>query len=313
MAVVQLLTMLIGSLCLFWPQVWAQEAEAEAKKEGCILTVATCRNFPEFTRTQFRDSAGETHSKTGSNEAACLKRAEDMHFFCGNGAKEGAQVAATFAPQQLSQVYHPNACEKGWSQWDAFCYKHFWEKKTWFEAEALCRQKGKAHLASIHSQAENRFIYTLTSGLSAWIGYTDLDQDTHYQWSDSTQDDFSNHAKNCTGRETEPDCQPEEKAQQWYDWEGNDRGTYVCKQNALLPVALMRNTSAKALKETDWLVLLPGLKAGALPVGEGKPSDSGAPALKAPEIPSAKDATVSTGAKPSIPAPKLHMPKGTLL
>ena len=27
-----------------------------------------------------------------------------------------------------------------------------------------------------------------TGGLSAWIGYTDLDQDTHFQWSDNTQD-----------------------------------------------------------------------------------------------------------------------------
>ena len=26
-----------------------------------------------------------------------------------------------------------------------------------------------------------------TGGLSAWIGYTDLDQDTHYKWSDNTQ------------------------------------------------------------------------------------------------------------------------------
>jgi hypothetical protein len=314
MAVMQLLPMLIGALCLFWPRAWAQEAEA---KEGCVLTVKTCRNFPEFTRTQFRDSAGETHSKTGSNEAACLKRAEDMHFFCGNGVKDGAQVAATYAPQELSQVYHPSACDKGWSQWDAFCLKHFWEKKTWFEAEALCRQRD-AHLASVHSQAENRFVYTLTSGLSAWIGYTDLDQDTHYQWSDSTQDDFSNHAKNCTGREEEPDCKPEERAQQWYDWEGNDRGTYVCKRNALLPVALMRNTTAKALKEKDWLVLLPGLKASALPVGQGvAPADSGmpsAPSLKAPEIPSASTAaTLASGAKPPILAPKLHVPKGTLL
>jgi len=314
MALAPPLPMLIGSLCLVWPWAWAQDAEA---KEGCILTAKTCRNFPEFTRTQFRDSAGESASKTGSNEAACLKRAEDMHFFCGNGAKEGAQVAATFAPQQLSQVYHPNACPQGWSQWDAFCYKHFWEKKTWFEAEALCRQLN-SHLASVHSQAENRFVYTLTSGLSAWIGYTDLDQDTHYQWSDSTQDDFSNHAKNCTGRETEPDCKPEERAQQWYDWEGNDRGTFVCKRNALLPVALMRNTTPEALKEKDWLVLLPGLKAGALQVGDGlAPSDSGmpaAPSLKAPEIPSAKSATGATsGAKPPILAPKLHAPKGTLL
>ncbi|CAK8985677.1 unnamed protein product [Durusdinium trenchii] len=197
---------------------------------GCTITAKICSNFPDFQRTQFRDDIGETHVNAGGNDAACLKRAEDFHHWCGNGASD-AQVAASYEREQLSQVYHPGACPGGWSQWDAFCYKHFWEKKTWFEAEAFCRQYGEgSHLASIHSRAENRFIFALTGGLSAWIGYTDLDQDTHYKWSDNTQDDFSNFAKNCTGREHEPDCKPEERQQQWYDWEGHDRGTFVCKR-----------------------------------------------------------------------------------
>merc|ERR1711920_511097 len=154
--------------------------------------------------------------------------------------------AATYNPAQWTQVYHPGACERGWSQWDAFCYKHFWEKRDWFSAEAACRERN-SHLASVHTQAENRFIYTLTSGLSAWIGYTDLDQDTHYKWSDNTQDDFSNFAKNCTGREHEPDCKPEEKKQQWYDWNGGDAGTFVCKRNALVPMAILKNVTAKTM------------------------------------------------------------------
>jgi len=322
MAAAHMLPVLAGVLGLLLPAFWGEEVavEATATEEGCIITVATCRNFPEFTRTQFRDSTGEELSQTGSNEAACHKRAEDMHYFCGNSQTEGAQVAATFSPQRLSQIYHPGACDKGWSQWDAFCYKHYWEKRTWYEAEALCRQRA-SHLASVHSKAENRFVYTLTSGLSAWIGYTDLDQDTHYQWSDSTQDDFTNLAKNCTGRENDTDCQPEERKQQWYDWEGNDRGTFVCKRNALLPVALLRNTSSKALKETDWLVLLPGLKATPLPVGaDGQSGIAGAPAapsLKAPEIPSAKASgtpeMAAGGIKPSIPKVKMAVPKGSIL
>lgn len=291
-------------------------ARTDEAASGCFLTVKACRNYPEFARTQFRDSVGEEHAHTGGNEASCMKRAEDMHFYCGNDPKDGAQVAATYSPDQLSQVYHPGACESGWSQWDAFCYKHIWEKRTWFEAETLCRERG-AHLASIHSRAENRFIYTLTSGLSAWIGYTDLDQDTHYQWSDSTQDDFTNMAKNCTGREADPDCQPEERKQQWYDWEGNDRGTFVCKRNALLPVALLRNTTTKDLKENDWMVLLPALSASILPdnaQGSSGPAPA-APSLKVPEIPSAKGQPTSSavGQKPVLPSPKLVAPKGTLL
>lgn len=64
--------------------------------------------------------------------------------------------------------------------------------------------------------------------------------------------------RDCSG-EHEPDCQPEERQQQWYDWEGHDRGTFICKRNALLPVALLRNVSAKTLISKTWSELLPVL------------------------------------------------------
>merc|ERR1719245_2345699 len=108
---------------------------AAAPDEGCTITAKNC---PEYERKQFRDHVGEEHVGAGGNDAACLKRAEDFHHWCGNGADSGAQVAATYNPAQWTQVYHPGACERGWSQWDAFCYKHYWEKKNWFEAEKLC-------------------------------------------------------------------------------------------------------------------------------------------------------------------------------
>eukprot|EP00931_Biecheleriopsis_adriatica_P004123 TRINITY_DN105838_c0_g1_i1.p1 TRINITY_DN105838_c0_g1~~TRINITY_DN105838_c0_g1_i1.p1 ORF type:complete len:301 (+),score=58.72 TRINITY_DN105838_c0_g1_i1:62-964(+) len=283
----------------------------EAAPGGCTITANVCRNFPEFQKKQFRDDIGENHAGAGGNDAACLKRAEDFHHWCGNGAAHEAQVAATYNSEQLTQVYHPGACQAGWSQWDAFCYKHFWDKKTWFEAEAICRQHGEgSHLASIHSRAENRFIFTLTNGLSAWIGYTDLDQDTHYKWSDNTQDDFSNFAKNCTGREHEPDCKPEEKAQQWYDWEGHDAGTYVCKRNALLPIALLRNVSARIMVEKPWGELVPALM-GSTSIETDKGAAGAVPSLKVDEI--AKPAGTDTEAsKPSAPQPRLASPKGSL-
>lgn len=286
-------------------------ALARAVDEGCTITANICRNFPEYQRTQFRDTLGEAHLGAGSSEAACLKRAEDFHHWCGNGLSSGAQVAATFNSQRWSQVYHPGACDQGWSQWDAFCYKHFWEKKTWFEAERLCRERN-SHLASIHSQAENRFIFSLTSGLSAWIGYTDLDQDTHFQWTDNTQDDFTNFAKNCTGREEEPDCKPEERQQQWYDWEGGDAGTFVCKRNALLPVAVLKNVTAGDLTLKPWSQLLPALALG--DSADAKLSALGPlsplPALKVDDIAKVGLGDLST-ALPSSPEPRMAMPKGS--
>jgi len=298
----------------------AGAAAEEEAASGCTITATACKNFPEFRRTTFRDSVGEEHLGVGGNDAACLKRAEDFHYWCGNGLNSGATVAATHNPSKVSQVYHPGACESGWSQWDAFCYKHYWEKRNWFEAEALCRQRD-SHLASVHSRAENRFIYVLTSGLSAWIGYSDLDQDTHYKWSDNTHDDFTNFAKNCTGREHEPDCKPEEKKQQWYDWDGSDAGTFVCKRNALLPMALLKNVTSKELVSKPWGSLLPGLNAAGavdsgLPAGPAGQAPAASPPA-APELkvdgvaPAAAGKAGSSSALPKAPEPRLAMPKGT--
>lgn len=299
--------------------VLAVEITTEGEEpKGCTITAKLCRNFPEFQRTQFRDDVGESHLQVGNNDAACMKRAEDFHFWCGNRIEDGVQVSATYNPGKISQMFHPGACEKGWSQWDAFCYKHYWEKKNWFDAERLCRERD-SHLASIHSKAENRFIYTLTSGLSAWIGYSDLDQDTHYKWSDSTQDDFSNFAKNCTGREDEPDCKPEETKQQWYDWQGGDEGTFVCKRNALLPVGLLRNVTSKDMKLQAWEVLLPAIfegKKGGLTAPNASLATATLPDLKAPQIPLATaddKMAAAEGKLTAAPEPRLVAPKGSLL
>jgi len=310
--------LLLVPLWLLLAPVASEAVDAE-KAEGCTITASACKNFPEFRRTTFRDSVGEEHLGAQDNDASCFKRAEDFHYWCGNGPDSGATVAATHNPSQTSQIFHPKACENGWSLWDAFCYKHYWEKKNWFEAEALCRERG-AHLASVHSRAENRFIFTLTSGLSAWIGYTDLDQDTHFQWSDNTQDDFTNFAKNCTGREHEPDCKPEETQQQWYDWNGADQGTFVCKRNALLPIGLLRNITAKDLTLKPWVSLLPALAAaGALENGSCAGTCS-APAAALPELkvdtipPASPGGAKTTAERPAVgggapPEPRLAMPK----
>mmetsp|Transcript_146650 Transcript_146650/g.258476 ORF Transcript_146650/g.258476 Transcript_146650/m.258476 type:complete len:315 (+) Transcript_146650:73-1017(+) len=287
------------------------------RKDGCTITAKACTNFPEFSRMQFRDHLGEEHLETGSDDGACLKRAEDFHHWCGNGASGGAQVAATFNPRNWSQVYHPGACDKGWSQWDAFCYKYFWEMKTWPEAEALCRQHD-SHLVSIHSHAENRFVAALQQGLKGWIGYSDLDKDTHYQWSDNTQDDFTNFAKNCTGREHEPDCQKEEVAQQWYSSSGVETSPYTCKRNVLVPgLSLLKNTSAKQLTETAWAVLIPSL-ASASVKEIGITAADKPPALKMPEIPpvspgAAQDAAEGSPAPGIVPETRFALPKGSFL
>merc|ERR1712137_571978 len=74
-------------------------------------------------------------------------------------------------------------------------------------------------------------------------------------WSDNSQDDFTNFAKNCTGREKDPDCQKEDVAQQWYKGKETESSPFVCKKSALLPMQLLQNTSAEQLKAISWISL----------------------------------------------------------
>eukprot|EP00933_Yihiella_yeosuensis_P030575 TRINITY_DN24202_c0_g1_i1.p1 TRINITY_DN24202_c0_g1~~TRINITY_DN24202_c0_g1_i1.p1 ORF type:complete len:308 (-),score=44.37 TRINITY_DN24202_c0_g1_i1:86-1009(-) len=283
-------------------------SEALEQQTGCSITSRTCRNFPEFSKIQFRDSIGEEHWDTLTNEASCLKRAEDFHHWCGNDASEGIQVAATYNPTSLTQMYNPGACEKGWSQWDAFCYRFYLTMKTWAESEKICRDQD-SHLVSVHSRAENQFVHTLAQGLKVWIGYTDVDQDTHYQWSDSSQDDFSNFAKNCSGRENEPDCKKEDVAQQWYSSKGDETSPLMCKKSASIPMSLLKNTTTSDLIGTPWVKLLPAAK-----VGQAD-ATGGALDLKIQEVvPATEDGKEQKGigaAKGRGPEPRLAMPKGT--
>ncbi|KAK6054848.1 hypothetical protein COOONC_07646 [Cooperia oncophora] len=57
--------------------------------------------------------------------------------------------------------------EDGWAYWldflgvlpvNRYKYKVFHERRTWFEAEGICKHYG-GHLASISSEGENQFIY----------------------------------------------------------------------------------------------------------------------------------------------------------
>jgi hypothetical protein len=97
-------------------------------------------------------------------------------------------------------------------------------------------------------------VFTLTKGISSWIGYNDADQDEEMKWTDNSKTDFENMSKNCTGRENDTDCQPEEKAQQWYDWNGADKGTWVCKKEAKYALKILRNSShpIHSLASMDW-------------------------------------------------------------
>jgi len=219
---------------------------------SCLITSKVCANFPEFGRTQFRDVVGEEYLQAAQHEAACLKRAEDFHHWCGNTGN--ISVAATFMPDK-TQFYDPGACDAGWSQWQAFCYRFHLDLKTWREAEEICLAQ-ESHLASVHSMEENRFVHLLAHGLKVWIGYHQ--QQERFAWTDRSQEDFTNFAKNCSGRSHEADCQADQVQQQWHHSSGAERSPFVCKRNAKR-VSAVHSISAERLLKEEWELLRLGL------------------------------------------------------
>jgi hypothetical protein len=67
------------------------------------------------------------------------------------------------------------ACPGGWSLFEGRCYRVKTNLESWANAEKDCNSVG-GHLASIHSDSENAFIYRLASSTSTnifWTGGTD--------------------------------------------------------------------------------------------------------------------------------------------
>jgi len=92
-------------------------------------------------------------------------------------------------------------CTEGWSQFGESCYKlidndgqHYYGKK---ECEEDCHLAG-GQLASIHSEEENDFVYSLlrpirlgTEEQDTYIG-TEIDDEYNLYWSDETPWDYDN-------------------------------------------------------------------------------------------------------------------------
>ena len=73
---------------------------------------------------------------------------------------------------------------------DAKCYRYFPEGKTWRGAESACQLWG-GHLASVHSEGENSLVHDLCL-LACWIGFSDLEAEGTWRWSDGTPSDYTN-------------------------------------------------------------------------------------------------------------------------
>ncbi|XP_038058694.1 echinoidin-like [Patiria miniata] len=88
-------------------------------------------------------------------------------------------------------------CPPPWLAFQGHCYLWVDKSMSWMDAERHCQMlshPGKmVHLVSIHSEEEDEFIkdyVRITSGLAAtpsyWIGYSDIEREGQFQWSDAS-------------------------------------------------------------------------------------------------------------------------------
>ncbi|XGW31602.1 hypothetical protein V3C99_010061 [Haemonchus contortus] len=144
-----------------------------------------------------------------------------------------------------------NCITKGWVNKYGFSYKVFDRRATFDEAEAACVAEG-GHLASIHSQEEDEFIYNIsnphadqkTQSDLLWIGLRQKNwpKDKKWTWTDGTAVNFINwsrgepnnlyNAEHCVELYTAPiKKHPHTKLKKWNDYRCNTKQSqFVCKK-----------------------------------------------------------------------------------
>ncbi|XP_063803147.1 brevican core protein isoform X1 [Pseudophryne corroboree] len=73
-------------------------------------------------------------------------------------------------------------CLDDWDTFQGFCYKHFYTRKSWEEAETHCRHYG-SHLMSIVTPEEQDFVNNKYKEYQ-WTGLNDRTIEGDFQWSD---------------------------------------------------------------------------------------------------------------------------------
>ncbi|XP_071495515.1 echinoidin-like [Diadema antillarum] len=147
------------------------------------------------------------------------------------------------------------ACPSGWRAYGRFCYKYFNQHLSWNGAENRCKTFrplnratcpcATAHLASIHSQGEQNFVYNyfksqcgLGQSAMMWLGLNDIRREGTMEWSDGTPLNFRawkpSQPDNYQGREDCVHMNRYGSDARWNDLPctGNQVRHFMCKMNA---------------------------------------------------------------------------------
>ena len=71
-------------------------------------------------------------------------------------------------------------CRSGYSEWNGNCYVLISVYRSWQDASADCQARGGGWLATITSDAEQNFLFSICT--QCWIGYNDLASEGTFVW-----------------------------------------------------------------------------------------------------------------------------------
>ncbi|KAM4014538.1 brevican core protein isoform 4-T4 [Anomaloglossus baeobatrachus] len=115
---------------------------------------------------------------------------------CENGGtcidEEDGEFRCLCLPGYFGKVCDINVekCLEDWDTFQGFCYKHFYDRKSWEEAETQCREYG-GHLVSTVTPEEQDFINNKYQDYQ-WTGLNDRTIEGDFQWSDGNPLLFEN-------------------------------------------------------------------------------------------------------------------------
>ncbi|XP_031418414.1 alpha-N-acetylgalactosamine-specific lectin-like [Clupea harengus] len=138
----------------------------------------------------------------------------------------------------LCGVHGQHKCPPGWSVFNRRCFKIVTSSSTFHKAQMACANEN-AHLASVHSAAENDFIQGLVrnAGLSsqgAWIGGSDDGSEGTWYWIDGSAFDFSDWTIGQPDNYHTEDClmlTPDGNLR-WNDLRCDDLRPFICSKKS---------------------------------------------------------------------------------
>ncbi|XP_078382504.1 uncharacterized protein LOC144665192 isoform X1 [Oculina patagonica] len=140
-----------------------------------------------------------------------------------------------FDPMTVSYAVLSDVCDENWRYFKGYCFRKVGSCDSWSGSQSTCATLG-ANLPSIHSQEENVFVQSLHGGEQSWLGFSDINTEGTFSWSDGTPSDFHYWAQKQPNNFRNQDCVHtlgflKDRHYEWNDINCTDCHRFTCKKD----------------------------------------------------------------------------------